>query len=32
MRQEGGTLVYEVGQHIPLSLFGGDLSVSSIFA
>ena len=32
MRQEAGTLVYEVSQSIPLSLFGGELSVSEVFA
>ena len=32
MRREAGTLVYEDGQHIPLSLFGGELSVAQIFA
>ena len=30
--REGGTLVYEKGQHIPLALFEGKLSVSDIFA
>jgi Uma2 family endonuclease len=32
MRREGGTLIYEIGQHIPLALFGGQLSVSEIFS
>ncbi|HEX4808876.1 MAG TPA: Uma2 family endonuclease [Bryobacteraceae bacterium] len=32
MRREGAALVYESGQQIPLSLFGGELSVSEIFA
>jgi Uma2 family endonuclease len=32
MRREGGTLVYETGQQIPLALFGSELSVSDIFA
>lgn len=31
IRREGA-LIYEIGQRIPLQLFGGDLSVSSIFA
>ncbi len=32
MHREAGTLVYEDGQHIAMSLFGGELSVAEIFA
>lgn len=32
MRRESGTLVYGEGQQIPLPLFGGELSVSEVFA
>ena len=31
MRREGGTLVYEMGDRIPLGLFGSELEVSEIF-
>ena len=31
-RREGGTIIYKIGQLIPLSLFGGDLSVAAIFS
>jgi Uma2 family endonuclease len=31
-RREGGALAYELGQLIPLALFGGELNVSQIFA
>jgi Uma2 family endonuclease len=32
MRRQGGTLVYETGQAIPLTLFGGELPITEIFA
>ena len=32
MRRQGGTLVYERGQAIPLTLFGGELPITEIFA
>ena len=31
MRRQGGTLLYDLGQSIPLVLFGGELSVADIF-
>jgi Uma2 family endonuclease len=31
MRRQGGTVLYEIGQSIPLALFGGELSVAEIF-
>jgi Uma2 family endonuclease len=32
MLRQDGTLVYEIGQEIPLALFGGGLNVAEIFA
>ena len=32
MRRESGTLIYEIGQQIPLTLFEDELDVSDIFA
>jgi Uma2 family endonuclease len=31
MRRKGGTLRYEIGDRIPLTLFGGELEVAAIF-
>jgi Uma2 family endonuclease len=32
MRRQGGTLVYETGDRLPLTLFSGELEVALIFA
>ncbi len=32
MRREGGTVVYDIGQQIPLMLFGSELKVAEIFS
>jgi Uma2 family endonuclease len=31
IRREGGTIIYGIGQQIPLPLFGGELKVAEIF-
>jgi len=31
-RGRDGSAVYEIGQRIPLALFGGDLRIADIFA
>jgi len=31
MRRQEGALIYQIGDRIPLNLFGGDLAASEIF-